>query len=201
MEWFEEEVRAIEQRHAAAPPPAGCVVFYGSSSLRLWTSLVDDLRGLSPVHMVNRGFGGSTLEACVWFYERLVVPCRPRSLVVYAGDNDLGDGQQPAMVMQSFRGLMYRVNQHAPRMPVTFISIKPSPVRQELMPKIRETNVQIRREIEQREWGYYIDVFYPMLGEDGRPQPHLYSEDGLHLSPAGYELWKQIISLYHRVIF
>lgn len=201
MEWYEEEVRTIERTHAINPPPHGSTVFYGSSSIRLWTSLTNDFREISSSHVVNLGFGGSTLEACAWFYERLVRPCNPRALIIYAGDNDLGDGQPPDRVVRSFQVLLEKVQQHAPHMRVTFMSIKPSPSRHDLSAKIRETNMRIRREIEQREPGYYVDVFYPMLGSDGYPQRQLYAEDGLHLSPAGYQLWTRVLSLYHQVIF
>ena len=51
------------------------------------------------VRRSNQAFGGSTLEACAWFFERLVVPCYPRALVCYAGDNDLGDGRTPDQVL------------------------------------------------------------------------------------------------------
>lgn len=74
------------------------IAFYGSSSIRLWATLASDFPGLS---VVNLGFGGATLAACVYFFERLVLPCSPASLVLYAGDNDLGDGRRPEDVAGS----------------------------------------------------------------------------------------------------
>ena len=35
----------------------------------------------------------------------------------------------------------------------------------------------------------YVDIWQPMLGEDGRPRRELFIKDGLHLSHAGYQLW------------
>ena len=92
MEWYEQEVSAMEQRLRESPPPDGLVVFYGSSSLRMWESLENDF---PTIGVLNLAFGGSTMEACAWFFERLVVPSNPRSIVCYAGDNDLGDGRSP----------------------------------------------------------------------------------------------------------
>ena len=86
MEWYEQEILAMEQRLREFPPPAGLVVFYGSSSMRMWESLETDFR---DVGVLNLAFGGSTLAACVWFFERLIVPRAPRAVVCYAGDNDL----------------------------------------------------------------------------------------------------------------
>ncbi len=87
MQWYEDEVRTLEERIKVGPIPRHPVAFYGSSSIRLWSTLASDL---ALPNALNLGFGGSTLEACAWFFERLVVPAAPASLVVYAGDNDWG---------------------------------------------------------------------------------------------------------------
>jgi lysophospholipase L1-like esterase len=193
MEWYEAEVRAMEQARAAAPRPPGAVVFYGSSSIRLWSSLSADFSG---VDVVNAGFGGSTLAACVYFFERLVVPYRPRSLVVYAGDNDLGDGRSPEDVLGSFRALIQKTNAMLGPIPFGFISIKPSPARWHLFESIRRANEMVRQELETRPSSYYIDVFPAMLDANGGPRRELYTEDGLHMSPAGYRLWVETLASY-----
>lgn len=193
VEWYEEEVRALERARAERPAPPHPFVFYGSSSFRLWESLADDFPMLKPI---NLGFGGSTLAACVWFFERLVVPYRPRYLIVYAGDNDLGDGQQPADVVGSFRALMHKIVIHLGSIPVAFVSIKPSPARMGLFDSIVQTNATICGDIAERDGYYYVDIFHPMLDRAGRPRPELYAEDGLHLSPAGYRVWTQVLSAH-----
>ena len=76
-------------------PPRGCIVFVGSSSIRLWTNMAADFPGF-PV--VNRGFGGSQLADSVNFADRIITPCAPRQVVIYAGGNDINmvkiiDGQ------------------------------------------------------------------------------------------------------------
>ena len=78
--------------------------------MRLWETLELDiapLMGKSARPPLNLGFGGSTLAACVHYFDRL--PGRVikehgplRSLVVYAGENDLGDGKSVADVVDSF---------------------------------------------------------------------------------------------------
>ena len=201
MEWYEAEVRALEKAHVP-PPPQGTVVFYGSSSIRLWTSLAEDFAGIGrEARLVNRGFGGSTLEVCAHFFERLIVPCRPRSLILYAGDNDIGDGQTPERVAGSFRALSQKITRHLGPIPFAFLSLKPSPARWHLIDPIRRTNELIRRELDGREWGYWVDVFHPMLGADGRPRRELFAPDGLHLSPAGYRLWTRILYAHRDGIF
>ena len=196
MEWYEAEVRAMEQARDAAPHQ-GVVVFYGSSSIRLWNSLQEDFKGID---VVNAGFGGSTLAACVYFFDRLVVPYQPRALVLYAGDNDLGDGKSPEEVLESFRALLGKMTQLGP-IPLAFISIKLSPARWHLADAIRRANEMIRQELSARPSSCYIDVVPAMLGSDGKPRPELFTPDGLHLSPAGYRIWTEILLTYRDRIF
>ncbi len=191
VHWYDEEVTAIERNRLAAPPPTGGVVFYGSSSIRLWESLADDFPGCG---VVNAGFGGSTLAACSWFFTRLVVPLQPRSLVVYAGDNDLGDGQSPHDVLASYRHLIDQVDALLGPIRFGFIAIKPSPARWAILDRIRTTNELIRTEVSKRPQAEYVDVFPSMLNAAGQPRVELYAEDGLHLSAAGYRVWRQVVA-------
>jgi lysophospholipase L1-like esterase len=181
------------RRWGEAPPVPGSVVFYGSSSIRLWSSLTEDFPDL-PV--VNAGFGGSTLAACAHFFDRLVVPLAPRSLLVYAGDNDIGDGRTPGDVLSSLRALLARFDVAFPGVPLGFLSIKPSPARWPLHGAIAEANELARVELTSRSNRFYVDLVPAMLGEDGKPRPELYAEDGLHLSAAGYRLWAEVVGRF-----
>src|SRR5438876_763231 len=111
MNWYEEEVRALERQRSSRPRISRPVVFYGSSTFRLWTTLALDL---AEPRALNLSFGGSTLEACAYFFDRLVPPEQPSSVVVYAGDNDLGDGQIPDRVLSSFQALAGRMEDALP---------------------------------------------------------------------------------------
>ena len=64
MYWYEEDIERLEKYGKETGHNAE-TIFYGSSSIRLWTSLYDDFKNLKPA---NLGFGGSTLAACVWFF-------------------------------------------------------------------------------------------------------------------------------------
>lgn len=190
-------MQALERQRKAAPPSDNVVAFYGGSSIRLWSSLADDF---SDINTINLGFGGATLEGCVWFFERLVVPCNPRSLIFYAGDNDLGDGQTPDQVIHSFHTLLEKIDRHLGSIPFGFLSIKPSPARWYLIDNIRRTNATIERDLASRATSSYIDIFHPMLGNDGMPRHELFADDGLHLSPQGYSLWKQVVAGYRGTV-
>lgn len=199
MEWYESEVAALERRQARGEVPDAPVLFYGSSSIREWQTLADDV---GDRRAVNLGFGGSTLEACAHYFERLVVPPRPSSLVVYAGDNDLGDGRGAGDVVRSFRVLLAKVRRDlGTALPFGFIAIKPSPARAGLLGRMREVNEAIRHEMAPYPSAYFVDVFEPMLSAHGQPRPELFGGDGLHLSRSGYDLWTAVLRPFRHRIF
>lgn len=193
MQWYEEDIRALEQRLKTGPMPPHPVAFYGSSTITLWSTLACDL---ALPCALNLGFGGSTLEACAYFFRRIVVPTRPAALVLYAGDNDLGDGRSPEAVLASFRAFAVQIE-----VPFGFISVKPSPARFGIIDRIRRTNDLIRREIECAEDALFIPLFDAMLDNRGAPRASLFLEDGLHLSREGYRLWSALLPPYLNQIF
>ncbi|XXX80938.1 GDSL-type esterase/lipase family protein [Sorangium sp. So ce134] len=197
MHWYEPDVLALEEEQRRSPAPPGSIVFYGSSSIRLWSTLRDDF---PDVPVVNRGFGGSTMAACSWFFWRLVRPLAPRALVLYAGDNDIGDGEAPAEVVKQLGFLVKQLDEAAGPVPLTFITIKPSVARFHLLERIREANALAAELLAARPRTYVLDVVEPML-DDGRPRPELYEPDGLHLSPDGYRLWRDLLQARRPEIF
>lgn len=196
MDWYEADVREVEARLEKIDVPCPAV-FYGSSSIRLWNTLAEDL---AIPNAVNAGFGGSTLEACVYFFDRLIPPLHPGSLVVYAGDNDLGDGRSPKQVLTSFRALALMVERKLGPIPFGFLSIKPSPARLSILDRIRRANELIHAEISNVPCAYWIDVFTAMLDSSGKPRPELFLDDGLHLSRKGYRLWAERLASYRNRI-
>ncbi|MEZ0541917.1 SGNH/GDSL hydrolase family protein [Fibrella arboris] len=191
MVLFEEEVRELERRISTYP--TGGTVFYGSSSIRLWATLEQDFPEIQPI---NVGFGGSTLAACAWHLERLVVPVQPRALVLYAGDNDLAEGRQPEEVCLFFYALAEKIQHHLPNVPVTFLSIKPSPARWAIVEQIRQANTLIAEAIEELPNFQFVDATSVMLTKDGQPERDLYEADALHLSPIGYARWREQLILH-----
>jgi len=190
MYWYEDEVKRIEKdRLEIGYDPE--LIFYGSSSIRLWSSLQEDF---PEKKIVNLGFGGSTLAACTWFFERIMIGYQPKAMVIYAGDNDLGDGRHPEEAFIFFQQLIANAKSRFGNLPCYFISLKPSPSRWNLIDQFIYTNNLIEEEIAKHDNWTFIDIFKKMLNEAGLPQPDLYMEDGLHLSHKGYQLWKEIVN-------
>lgn len=173
-----------------APGPGG-VLFVGSSSIRLWDKLEQQF-DMVPL-VINRGFGGSRMVDCAAYVDRLVLPYRPRLVLVYAGDNDLAEGRTPQQVAESFRRFAARVGRELPTTRIAYISIKPSPARAALLDEARQTNALIREQARAARNIQYIDVFTPMLDAEGRPRAELFLPDALHLNEEGYALWKSVL--------
>lgn len=186
MNWYEDEVGQLDKKLRNSSPNS--VIFYGSSTVRLWTGLEQDFPDVKPI---NAGFGGSTLAACAWFFERLIVPAKPRTLVLYAGDNDLGDNRHPEEVYLSFCALVAKIQRDLPETDVTFVSIKPSPSRWHIVEQIRAANRYIQDEISRLPRFSFVDLTPVMLTPDGKPRRELYQADGLHMNADGYALWRR----------
>ena len=181
------DIDAFVAHDRANPPPQHAVLFIGSSSIRFWTpTLAGDFPG---VPVIDRGFGGSAIADSTYYADRIAVPYHPALIVMYAGDNDIGEGLSPQQVARDFRAFVARVRRDLPGVPVAYVSIKPSLARWSLWPRMREANGLIRQWAATQRDVRFVDVATRMLDAQGRPRPQLFQADGLHMSPAGYAIW------------
>jgi len=191
-EVWESEILAFEREDLRRPPPRDAVVFVGSSSIRMWTSLARDM---APVKTMNRGFGGAQVDAVVYFAPRIVLAYRPRAVVLCAGENDLEAhrGKSPQRVLGDVRRFAELLADALPDSRLYLMSVKPSPARAGVWPAAERCNGLLRRfaqEDPRREW---IDVATPTFDGNGQRRAELFLEDGLHLSPLGYAMWTSVL--------
>jgi lysophospholipase L1-like esterase len=186
---WEKAIAAFEEKDKLKPVPKNAIVFVGSSSIRFW----DVAKSFPGVAVVNRGFGGSELADSVYFAPRIVLPYEPRTVVLYAGDNDLAAGKTPDQVAADFRAFTRLILARLPKTRIVFICIKPSPSRWKLVEQRRQANALIAEHCKSDERLLYLDVATPMLDGDGQPRKELFRGDGLHLNAKGYELWATLV--------
>ncbi|MFW6124887.1 MAG: GDSL-type esterase/lipase family protein, partial [Pirellulales bacterium] len=128
----------------------------------------------------------------IHFADRIIVPYRPKVVVLYAGDNDVAAGKSPDRVVADYRRFVAKVHEALPETRIVFVAIKPSLRRWNLVDKMREANRRIRRIAEKDERLALVDVD-AMIGDDGKPRAKLFRRDGLHLNAAGYKLWSALV--------
>lgn len=180
------DINRFTEADAKTPPPRHGIVFVGSSSIRMWTSLAKDFPGL-PV--INRGFGGSELGDSVAFAERIVTPYQPRTVVIYAGENDINAGKSPEVVRDHFNAFRAKVHAALPQARIIFIALKPSPSRWKLKDDMIRANQLIAAECRQDKRLTFLDIWPDMLNAQGEPRPELFLKDMLHMKPEGYAIW------------
>jgi len=192
---WEGEIKKYEKQDIEDPPTEGAILFTGSSSIRYWNTLKEDM---APLSVMNRGFGGSRISDAIYYVDRIVLPYKPKSIVFYAGENDLSGlfyttKKTPEEVKNNFREYCEKVHGHLPEIPIYFISIKPPKRRKNLWDEMKRANSLVEEFCNSNELINYIDIVPPMLGADGTPRPELFKWDGIHMTELGYEIWTSIV--------
>jgi lysophospholipase L1-like esterase len=190
---FFNDILEFKESDRLSPPPKGAILFVGSSSFRMWSNVGDHFPGFT---IINRGFGGSTLVDQIRYVEDIIFPYEPKQIVVYCGENDLAasDTITSEMVVQRFIKLFNLIRATLPNVPISYVSMKPSPSRWHLSNKFIEGNKGIQLFIESMPNASYISVWDAMMGCDSTPNKDLFLDDMLHLNEKGYTLWQKIIA-------
>lgn len=179
---------------AAHPPTPHAVVFVGSSSIRLWTTLDQDFPGVTTI---NRGFGGSELADSVFYADRIVIPYDPRMVVLFAGTNDIWAGKSPETVAADFKAFRTKLHAALPATRLIYISITLAPSRARIHEHMRTANRLIAADCATDPRCQFVDINTPILGASkGTPPPELFVQDQLHLNHAGYAIWTRILAPY-----
>jgi len=184
-------IDAFTRADTANPPPRDAVLFVGSSSIVRWKTLARDF---PEVRVINRGFGGSELADSIHYLDRLVLPHQPRVVVLYAGENDLQAGATAEEVHARFQAFRQGLHAALPQTRLVFIAIKPSPSRAKIRERIDRANTLIAATCREDPRLAFADVVPPMLDAAGQPRAELFVADRLHLSEAGYAVWRPIVA-------
>ncbi len=186
---FDDAIAAFEAADKVSMPEPGRVLFLGSSSIRRW----DTAKAFPRIESINRGFGGSQTSDCIFFFDRIVLPYKPKVIVFYEGDNDIGAGKSKEQVVKDFKTFAKMVRDKLPGTKIVYIPIKPSIKRKNLWIEMEFVNQKIEAMASKREDLYYADIATPMLATGSPPDKALFAADGLHLSEKGNALWASVI--------
>ena len=192
---FWSDVVAFKKKDSLQSPIEQPILFIGSSSFTRWK----DVQTYFPNYpILNRGFGGSTLIDVMRYAYDIIIPYKPKQVLIYCGENDLAaaDSITANEVVLRFKTLYGMIRTNLPNTTIDFISIKPSPSRAGIQQKVQDANQQIQRFLKKQKKAHFINVYKAMLDAQGQMREELYVQDCLHMKPEGYAIWKKIIEPY-----
>ncbi|OYZ02698.1 MAG: hypothetical protein B7Y37_02655 [Sphingobacteriia bacterium 28-36-52] len=189
---FIKEIKAFQTADSILMPPSRAILFAGSSSFRLWKNIESDF----PRHtIINRGFGGSSLPDVIRYTEEILFPYNPKQVVIYCGENDFA--ADPTLssdsVVERFKTLFQMIRKRNKTTHIAFVSMKPSPSRWKMKDQMIAANEGIKQYLKSQRRTNYVDVWTPMLAENGEPMKDLFLSDNLHMNAKGYAIWQKAI--------
>lgn len=189
---FFNEVQAFKKQDSIHPPLQHAIVFIGSSSFTRWYNLQESFPELE---VVNRAFGGSSLPDLIRYVNDITLPYQPRQIVIYCGENDFAgnDSITAEIVTNRFKKLFNLIRERLPNVPIAFVSIKPSPLREKYWSKMVAANASIKSFLKKKKKAGFIDVYSKMFNSDGTVMKDIFVEDNLHMNAKGYAIWKKAI--------
>ena len=191
---FQHEINSFRRIDSIQPPPKHPILFVGSSSFTRWKNINNDFPGYPIVH---RGFGGSRLTDVIYFAEETIMKYDPKQIYIYCGENDLAMDStvSPEIVLERYQQLHGMIREKfGKRVPIVFVSIKPSISRWKLEKKYLATNLLIKTFLSKDKFSSYLDVHQPMLDEHQEVLKDIFVEDNLHMNSKGYAIWINIIA-------
>ncbi len=189
------DIAAFKHQDSIAFPAKGSILFVGSSSFTNWK----DVQAYFPGYpIINRGFGGSSLPDVIRYANEIIFPYQPKQIVIYCGENDFGFNQTTAVdtVVMRFEKLFNLIREKMHRVPIAYISMKPSPSRKQLAAKMIQANKGIEDFLKTKKHTVYINIYDVMLLPNGYSNGFLFTKDSLHMNAAGYRIWQLIIKPY-----
>ena len=189
-EGFDQEIKKLILKKDKLLSKKNLIVFYGSSSFRLWNNLDEDFK---PYNVLNFGFGGAFIEDCIRYVDKLFSDINPITFVLYVGGNDLSLGYSNRKIISLFKNFLKKIKSQFPNARIVSISIKPSYHRIDKFERIKELNTLIEKELMKSDKDSYIDIFKLFLNKDKKIIKSYFLKDNLHLSKKGYKVWKKQI--------
>lgn len=186
---WEREIRKFEKEDHSNFPETGKILFTGSSSIRFWNTLNQDM---VPLKVLNRGFGGSQIHQVTYYADRIIFPYEPRGIVFYAGENDSGP-KTPDEIFENFKLFVEKIQVELQEIPIYFISIKPPKRRIKLWSQMQEANSLIKKFCSTKHNLFYIDIVPAMLDPECNPRADVFKWDGIHLNAEGYKIWTSVV--------
>ena len=192
---FINEIKAFRRADSITAPPKNAILLIGSSSFTNWK---DVAKYFLDQTIINRGFGGSSLPHMIMYAEDIIFKYNPKQILIYCGENDLTGGPTITAdtIFERLKNLHQLIRSKYKKVPIAYISMKPSPSREKYLDTMQKGNALIKSFMEQQKRSSYIDVYNSMLDANGKVLTHIFLSDKLHMNAEGYKIWQGVIAPY-----
>ena len=192
---FINEIKAFRRADSITAPPKNAILLIGSSSFTNWK---DVAKYFPDQTIINRGFGGSSLPHMIMYAEDVIFKYNPKQILIYCGENDLTGGPTITAdtIFERLKNLHQLIRSKYKKVPIAYISMKPSPSREKYLDTMQKGNALIKSFMEQQKRSSYIDVYSSMLDANGKVLTHIFLSDKLHMNAEGYKIWQGVIAPY-----
>jgi hypothetical protein len=189
---WENDMKTFDQLNRSEKYQEDAILFAGSSSIRLWSSLEKDM---APYHIIQRGYGGAKLSDFAVYTSRIIDSHPCRAIVLFVANDITGSekDKKPEEVAVLFSYVLKTIRKSHPLTPVFWIEITPTASRWKVWPEIQKANALIRTRCNNEKNTYFITTSSAFLNENGVPKDELFRDDHLHLTEKGYAVWTEII--------
>ena len=181
---FSIEVKKLLSKVEGNKSVESPIIFYGSSTIRLWKSLDDDFKNMN---VINLGFGGAYIHSLSKNFDLLINFLNPRAIVIYLGGNDLNLNLSPKEIIFEIKKFIEKINTKYPNASIGYITIKPSLERKNRLLEIKEINKGVKILAKCVPNLIYINI-YDRLLDKGKVTSKFLLQDGLHLNKEGYRI-------------
>lgn len=189
---WEKEIQGLEAKDKAEKDPENAILFVGSSSIRLWKNIAEDMK---PYNVIQRGYGGSNFADNLFYIERLVKPHSFKALALFSANDITGtpNDKKPEEVQKVVKELIHKIRKIAPDKPIFIIEVTPTNSRWKVWSEIQKSNALLKSLCIKSKNVYFIETASAYLNAEGKPRSELFIKDQLHQNQEGYDLWASLI--------
>ncbi len=189
---YEKEIAAFEQLDKTEKYANDAILFVGSSSIRLWSTLKEDV---APYNVIQRGFGGSKSPEVSYYLKRIAYPHNFSAVVIFVANDLTGSSVDltPNETLYTFKEIVKTIRAKYKKQPVFIIEITPCQSRWKSWSLIQQTNALLKNYCQKGKNLHFIETAQSYLNEKGEPRNELFREDFLHLNRDGYKIWGALV--------
>ena len=129
----------------------------------------------------------------LYHVDKLILQYHPKKIFIYEGDNDISASESVDDIMAETKELIGLINKELPTTEIYLIAAKPSIARWSFVNEYIKLNRAFIKLSLLDPQIHYVDVWTPMLGDDGVVLQDIFIADDLHMTDKGYDIWAEAI--------